>query len=135
MTDPIAFKNTFQLLENAIGTAHRRQSLMTSNLSNVDTPGYKAKDIDFKAAMAKAVESNKNVTMAKTDPGHIGMGSGAASIADVIEEEGDWNGFNYMNVDKMVTRMTENSLIYRTATETLLRKISIMKEIIKEGGR
>lgn len=135
MTDPISFKKTFQLLENAIDVAHRRHALLTSNLGNVDTPGYRAKDIDFKAAMAQAVRSGDRMAMATTSDGHIDMRSDAASRAEVVEENGEWNGFNYMNVDRMMTRMTENSLIYRTATETLLRKIAIMKEIIKEGGR
>jgi len=54
---------------------------------------------------------------------------------EIFEEEGVWNGYNWVNVDRVVTKMTENNLIYRTATEALLRKIALMKEVIREGGR
>lgn len=135
MTTQISFQRTFQLLENAMDVARQRHSLMVGNVSNLDTPGYKAKDIDFKAAMQKALAGGENLGVRQTDPGHIGPSGGDLSPADVHEEEGVWNGYNWMNVDRVVTKMTENNLIYRTATEALLRKIALMKEVIREGGR
>lgn len=42
-------------LERALDVMTRRQSLLGSNVSNIDTPGYKTADIDFKQALAQAV--------------------------------------------------------------------------------
>ena len=135
MTTQISFQRTFQLLENAMDVSRQRHSLMVGNVSNLDTPGYKAKDIDFKAAMRRALEGGRSLEVTQTDPGHIGLSAGEPSPVEVYEEEGVWNGYNWMNVDRVVTKMTENNLIYRTATEALLRKIALMKEVIREGGR
>ena len=135
MTTNISFQKTFGLLENAMDVAKQRHSLMVGNVSNMDTPGYKAKDIDFKSAMKQALDGSETVRVLKTDSGHIGPAGNEMQPPEIFEEEGVWNGYNWMNVDKVVTKMTENNLIYRTATEALLRKIALMKEVIREGGR
>jgi len=38
----------------ALSLEAKRNELLAANLANVDTPNYKARDIDFKAAMAAA---------------------------------------------------------------------------------
>ena len=135
MTDKLSIGKTFNLLENAMNVSKQRHSLLLSNVANLDTPGFKAKDLDFKAAMAKALNGSQRMDLAKTDSGHMGPPAGSVSGADIVEEEGEWNGFNWMNVDQVMTKLTENNLIYRTSTEALLRKIAIMKEVLREGGR
>jgi len=39
----------------ALNLRSQRQQVLASNIANADTPGYKARDIDFKAALAAAV--------------------------------------------------------------------------------
>ena len=56
MPDRLSFRKTFRALENVIGLTQRRHALITSNISNLDTPGYKAKDIDFKTALSISEE-------------------------------------------------------------------------------
>ena len=135
MTSNVSFQKTFGLLENAMDVARQRHALMVGNVGNLDTPGYKARDIDFKAAMQKALDGQGPVNVLKTDSGHMGPSGNEMVQPEIFEEEGVWNGYNWMNVDRVVTKMTENNLIYRTATEALLRKIALMKEVIREGGR
>jgi len=135
MTTNISFQKTFGLLENAMDVAKQRHSLMVGNVSNLDTPDYKARDIDFKSAMKQALDGSEPVNVLKTDSAHIGPAANEMAQPEIFEEEGVWNGYNWMNVDRVVTKMTENNLIYRTATEALLRKIALMKEVIREGGR
>ena len=38
----------------ALDVRARRTELIANNLANADTPGYKARDIDFRQAMARA---------------------------------------------------------------------------------
>ena len=135
MSDKLSFQNTFATLERAIGVTHHRHSLIASNLSNLDTPNYRARDIDFKTAMGRAMTNNPGASLTRTHPKHIGTGDGPTAGVNIFEEEGEWNGINYVNVDGTMMKLTENSLIYRAATEALLRKISLMKEVIREGGR
>jgi flagellar basal-body rod protein FlgB len=131
----LSFGKAFNALEKAISIAQQRSSYINSNISNIDTPGYKPKDIDFKKELASALETNRTVTLEKTDPRHISLRNNGHQIIEPFEEQGEWNGYNWVNVDKEMTKLTENNLMYRSAVEVLLRKISLLKEVIKEGGR
>jgi flagellar basal-body rod protein FlgB len=135
MPEKLSFGNTFHALEKAIRIAQQRNSYITSNISNIDTPNYKPKDIDFKSELASALETNRTQDLEKTDPRHISINNDGRQIIEPFEEQGDWNGHNWVNVDKEMTKLTENNLTYRSAVEVLLRKISLLKEIIKEGGQ
>ena len=63
------------------------------------------------------------------------MGRNSAHRVEPFEEQGQWNGYNWVNIDKEMTKLIENNLMYRTTVETFLRKIAILKEVIREGGR
>jgi flagellar basal-body rod protein FlgB len=62
----------------ALDVRARRGELIANNLANADTPGYQARDIDFRQAMARAAgdKTVSGVSLSTTRPGHIG---GAAS--------------------------------------------------------
>jgi len=62
--------------QTALRVRNERQELLASNIANADTPQYKARDIDFKAAMQAALQpSSSNGTetrgLQKTDSGHM----------------------------------------------------------------
>ena len=135
MPDKLSFSKTFQALERTIGLSQRRNAHIASNISNIDTPGYKAKDIDFKAALNRVLESGQEIDLARTNPGHIDLERNGAAGVEAIEEKGEWNGYNWLNIDREMTKLTQNNLIYRTSVETLLRKMAILREVISQGGR
>jgi flagellar basal-body rod protein FlgB len=62
----------------ALGLREKRTELLARNLANADTPGYKAQDLDFRAALASAEGHNSAGTLRATQPGHIGAGDSAA---------------------------------------------------------
>ena len=51
--------------EAALGLRSSRQAVLASNIANADTPNYKARDIDFAAALKSAVAGS-------TPPAHQG---------------------------------------------------------------
>jgi len=134
MPGKISFNRTFRTLENALNIAHQRHNLISSNISNLDTPNQKGMDIDFKKAMARAMESEHEMSLNRTHSGHMGPKMYGAQQVEPFEDEGEWNGYNWINIDREMAKLIENNLQYRTATEVLLRKIAIMKEVIR-GGR
>ena len=66
----------------ALDVRARRTELIANNLANADTPGYKARDIDFRQAMARAAgdQGVGGVSLSTTQAGHIG-GNASASAA------------------------------------------------------
>ena len=63
---------------DALKLQSKRMEVIADNLANSDTPGYKARDIDFRAAMASAGGAggasapSAPVKLATTNPGHLG---------------------------------------------------------------
>ena len=63
----------------ALDVRARRGELIANNLANADTPGYQARDIDFRQAMARASGESptSGVTLSTTNAGHIGGNTSA----------------------------------------------------------
>jgi flagellar basal-body rod protein FlgB len=57
---------------DALKLQSKRMEVIADNLANSDTPGYKARDIDFRAAMANASGADTSVKLTTTNPGHLG---------------------------------------------------------------
>jgi flagellar basal-body rod protein FlgB len=70
---------------DALKLQSKRMEVIADNLANSDTPGYKARDIDFRAAMASAGDGGAAapVTLATTNPGHLGTDPTAAANANL----------------------------------------------------
>lgn len=56
---------------SALKLRSQRTELLASNLANADTPNFKARDLDFKQALAQAGGADAPVRMATTSTGHI----------------------------------------------------------------
>ena len=63
----------------ALKVQSQRMEVLADNLANVDTPNYKARDIDFKAALAQAGSPGAALPLTTTTPGQVG---GAAASGD-----------------------------------------------------
>lgn len=53
-----ALDDAFGIHAQALALRGRRAELLASNLANADTPGYQARDLDFRAALAAAQTPN-----------------------------------------------------------------------------
>jgi len=136
MPDNLTFAKTFNTLTQAINITQERHSLIAGNISNLYTPGFKAKDIDFKAALTRAMESSEGHNLMKTDSKHFDLGiNSGGSAMDSFEEDVAFDGVNWVNLDNEMNKLAENKLMYKSSVEALMRKITLLKEVIKEGGR
>ena len=67
----ISLNNLFGIHENAMQLQSRRAQILAQNLANSDTPGYKAKDIDFDAAMKSVAKGSSQAPLKATSNKHI----------------------------------------------------------------
>jgi flagellar basal-body rod protein FlgB len=69
---PFTFDSYLGVNQQALQLQSYRAQILASNLANADTPNYKARDIDFRAALSSANAGQLgNVRMQLTEPGHI----------------------------------------------------------------
>src|SRR5262245_12769637 len=69
----------------ALKLRSQRSEVLAANLANADTPGYRARDVDFKAALAEAGAAGGSVHLSTTNAGHIGAANGAGGAAPELK--------------------------------------------------
>ena len=62
---PLSLDQYVSVHATALDVRARRGELIANNLANADTPGYQARDIDFRQAMARAA-GDKTVSTTMT---------------------------------------------------------------------
>jgi flagellar basal-body rod protein FlgB len=77
--------NALDFQAQALNLRSERQRLIASNIANADTPGYVAREVNFAQELRNATGvaggGQTVTTLAATQPGHIGAGTGTANGA------------------------------------------------------
>lgn len=68
----ISFEKALGIHETALRVRGQRASVLANNLANVDTPNYKARDLDFKEILAQKSGSGRHFAVQATNQRHIG---------------------------------------------------------------
>lgn len=66
----ISFDRALGIHDDALRFRSQRASVLANNLANLDTPNFKARDMDFKAVLAKANEPANTIRLATTNDRH-----------------------------------------------------------------
>ncbi|QPJ63524.1 MAG: flagellar basal body rod protein FlgB [Candidatus Nitronauta litoralis] len=136
LLDRILFNNrTPAVLKKALDFQSQRHLLVSSNISNLDTPGFKAKDVNFEGQLRQAIGTTGDLKMATTHGKHIGPGNSAVKkmSPDVFEEPdpAKSNG-NNVNLDKEMMKLAENQIAYNATTQLLGKRASTIRAAITE---
>ncbi|MBP8772666.1 MAG: flagellar basal body rod protein FlgB, partial [Aeromonadaceae bacterium] len=68
----ISFDKAFGIHQYTIGARAARAEVLSANIANADTPGYKAKDLDFSAALQQAQSGiESGFSLATSNERHI----------------------------------------------------------------
>lgn len=140
------FDSTLGRLEKSLDVRLARHNVLSGNLANVDTPGYKPRDVDFQAAMSTAEAGEVGgaapaSSVHVTRPGHLaasaGTGIGSASGDDipVIERGGDAPSMdgNRVDLDRTMAQMAENGMQYGAAARAASKKLGILRYVVSDG--
>lgn len=69
---PNGFDSIFGIHEQALQVRSKRAQLIANNIANADTPGYKARDIEFSEVLLKQMRgSSMSPSMRSTDARHV----------------------------------------------------------------
>ncbi len=117
-------QQNFAVLSKALDLRTQRHQVLASNIANADTPGYKARDFEFKMAMQGAMGGSASAGMAMTARGHQG-GTNAAGASGALQfRSGNQAAADGNTVDMDVERshITENALQYQIITQLISNK-------------
>lgn len=127
------FSGTISLLEKALDYSGVKQNVIAHNIANVDTPNYKAKDVQFSSYFQAAVQ--KELQARRTDKRHIPFHSPDPSIKITTRKNIRYldNG-NSVDMDQEMTELAKNQLYYQAMTDLLNGKLQTLHTVIR-GGR
>ena len=131
------------LLQKGLSASWTRNAVIRNNIANVETPGFKASDVEFESLMERAMMSDVGFKCAKTHPGHRDIGTGSAgiyedisSISPRIYQRNDtamrMDG-NNVDIEDENVKLAQNSLYYNTLMEKLNSEIRRLRMAITEG--
>lgn len=126
-----------------------RQRAIANNIANVDTPGYKALDVDFESQLKAGVAATASgrarrvfrLGLETTDPRHIPlqpivdrpgeMRFDAAPTADgTLRNDG-----NTVDIDREMTRLAELQISYNALGQVQSNRFGVLRTAINEGRR
>lgn len=125
--------NPFSYHEQALALRALRSEILSSNIANADTPNYKARDIDFVAALRNA--SSDQVSMRKTNPLHqspLTTNRLGANVQYRIPMQATLDG-NTVETDVEQALFAENNVRHQAAIRFLGGQISGLRYAIQGG--
>jgi flagellar basal-body rod protein FlgB len=126
---------------NALKVRADKMEVIAGNLANANTPGYKAKDIDFRTAMNSAMQGANSSqagpsALVRTSEKHIaGTSKHNFDIHYRIPDQADTGDANTVDVQVERNAFLENGMRYEASLMLLNGKFSGMKKAISSGGQ
>jgi len=130
----ISFDKAFGLHVQGMIVRAERAEVLASNIANADTPGYKAKDIDFRKMLTQASQHQQQLGMSRTNPKHFDMRMELNNNVQFRNpnqpDTGDGN-----TVDTQVEQnlYLQNSLEYQASLQFLNGRINGLRKAITGG--
>ena len=131
----ISFDTAFGIHQYTIGARSARAEVISANIANADTPGYKARDLDFSSALAEASnQMQSGVSLTRSDSQHL-AGTSSPSIASSLKyrvpTQPDTGDGNTVDVQQERTAFMENAVEYQASMEFLNSRIAGLLKAIK----
>jgi flagellar basal-body rod protein FlgB len=111
----------------------RKQQVITSNLANSETPGYKAKELNFDEVFQQELQGSESLK--KTREKHIDSRPLLIREAEIKEKANDALGRdgNNVDLDREMTQLAQNVLKFSVVSRLYQQKIQMIKYSLREG--
>ncbi|MGD9503714.1 MAG: flagellar basal body rod protein FlgB [Syntrophobacteraceae bacterium] len=128
MSESIAFDKTVELIKDRLSLNSFQQKLISSNLANINTPGYSAKETSFKSVLEESMEST--LPMTKTSAEHMDSCDVLSALkSPKVEESGR------VDLDWEMMKLSQNSVEYQYMVNLIGKKFAGLRNAIEEGGK
>jgi flagellar basal-body rod protein FlgB len=138
MFDLISGNGMIQTMDRGLSLASQRQTLIASNLANLDTPGYRTRDFSFEGAMKSALSGQISPSsMATTHPMHL-QGSTRASLpptTDALQPNAERNDGNDVSLDRENMLLSRTQSTYQAASTFMQVELRKLYSLIREGSK
>lgn len=110
--------NTVEFLERCLSLTAQRHSMVVTNMANIDTPGYRTRDIDFRSELQRVSNAAPST-----------MQAAGREVRGLIERPDG----NNVNLDREGLALAETQMQYRFTVQLLKSEFHRLLTAINEG--
>ena len=120
------------IMDKAADASWKRESAISNNIANADTPGYKRQDVDFESALKRELGSSKYSPLDKTVRG---LNSDLSGLD--VSTYTDSSNYSYrldrnnVDVDTEQVELASEQLRYEMLTTSINEEFNRMKLVLK----
>lgn len=135
MSGSIFNASTIPVLEQVLNFSQSRHNLLAGNIANLDTPGYKVRDLNlnqFQSKLREAIEE-KNKPNEPLSPGLVAtrdsdpMRSVKESIPGIL-----FHDESNVGIEQQVMEMTKNQIMHNMAISLMEQQMRLLQTAISE---
>lgn len=127
------------ILEKALDASMLKNEAISQNISNVDTPNFKRKKVDFEEVLKEEIQKS-SISGIRTNDRHISIGE--PNIQEVEIKLSEDNSFNPMrldgnnvDIDSEMSLLAKNSLQYNMLVQRINSSFRSIKSVIADGRK
>ena len=109
----------FDLLSRLMDAAATRQKVIGANIANVNTPGFKRKEVSFEQQLAELLDGGNLEGIEKLDP------TIKSTMGLKTREDG-----NNVDIDMEMGALGKNTVLFETYAQLMASKVGMMRSAI-----
>ena len=120
------------ILDKAADASWMRENVITNNIANIDTPGYKRQDVDFESVLQKALGKTKYSSLDKKVR-ELNQDLGKLTTTSYTDAANYSYRLDRNNVDENTenAELASESLRYQLLTTAITNNFSRMQTVLK----
>lgn len=117
------------VLTKAADASYQREAILANNISNVDTPGYKRKDLNFEGVLSQELGRCKHQSLDKK----ISELDTSKLTANVYTDHSNYSyrmDGNNVDIDTENVELASEQIKYKALTSSISSQFSRMKSVL-----
>lgn len=128
--------NRIDLFKKVLDASWLKNTTISDNIANVNTPGYKRKVVEFDSLLKNYLDQNSNNSMSITNERHFKIHNQSNTLEPKISTVKDTSfrkDENNVNVDVEMTEFSKNLIKYNAMTQQVTADLKRIRMAIRDG--
>ena len=136
LIDKLLFSDQTPLvLKKGLDFHSARNLMISTNISNMETPDFKANDINFEKQLQEYIKNGDQLQIKATNSKHFGPSNdglkGMEPQPFELTDPAKSNG-NNVNIDKEMGKLAENQIMYTAFIQLMMKRGSTVRSAVTE---
>lgn len=134
----LANSSFFGLLRQRLDHLSQRQQLISENIANASTPGYRPRDVDSSGfeRMLAASAGGRGLAMSRTNAAHMAPGGGSAEVRIVTSDDTETTiDGNAVVLEEQMARAAQTRMHFETGLALYQKGLDLIRMAARAPGR